>query len=139
MPTTHQARSRYIGWLLFASLALLWVLGLRDSVLGGLNPGYTRNRFRPYPLHDVLVVSTIITVETVLLLGILRPWSFNLHRRRIFASLYLSVPLLIADFVLFSGATDQAGYSYSNGFFLLLTNTFLGLLAIMVAAFSRAY
>ena len=132
--------SRLAEWLITAALLVLWTVGLRDAVLGGFNPGYTKHDpSRPYPLHDVLITCGIITGEAALLYGLLRPRSFDLHRGRVFLALGVFVVLWIADFLLFSAATDLPGFCYSNGFFLLLTVGFLAVLALIVRLGSRAY
>jgi hypothetical protein len=110
---------------LWASIFLLiWAAGLRDAILGGLLPGYVRHPYeRPYPTEPVLITCLIITAESALLFAIL--WPFNFSKRRTLVAFAVFVPLLMADYFFLSGWTDQAGYAYSNGFFLMLAVGFL--------------
>ncbi len=106
-------------------LLLIWAAGLRDAILGGLQLGYVRHDIiHPYPLKPVLWTCGIITGETALLFAILRPFSFA-KPGRAWVALAVFGTLWIADFILVSSWTDQPGYRYSNGFFLLVAVGFL--------------
>jgi hypothetical protein len=110
---------------MMSALILIWGAGLTDAILGGLNPGYVpHSADHPYPVRAVFITCCIITVEFVLLFSILRPFSLSGHRR-LWIALGVFAPLWIADFLLISGGTDQAGYCYSNGLFLFFANVFL--------------
>ena len=124
---TSQKRWKYL--LGTGTLLLIWAAGLRDAILGGLLPGYVRNPHEhPYPTEGVQITCLIITVEAALLLAIL--WPFNLSKRRTLRALAVFVPLWMADFFFVSGWTDQSGYAYSNGFFLLLAIGFSAVIAL---------
>jgi hypothetical protein len=124
---------RWISWLISGPIFLIWFLGSQDAIQGGLNPGYMPKDIpHPYPLLSIFVVWGIITTEAAILYAILRPSSFSSHPRRVLPALVAFVPLWVADYVFNSAATDLPGYYYSNGFFLLLTVFFLGMVAATV-------
>jgi hypothetical protein len=123
--------TRWFALLLTNVMLLIWGVGLADAILGGLNPGYVSHAAdRPYPVRGVLTVCGVITAESALLFGIVRPFSLLSHRRVLIA-LAVFVPLWIAEFILISGWTDQAGYCYSNGLFLLCAVCFLSVAAVL--------
>jgi len=118
------SQKRWMARLWASILVLIWAVGLRDAILGGLWPGYVRHPYeRPYPTEPVLITCLIITTESALLFAIL--WPFDFSKRRTPVALAVFVPLLMADYFFVSGWTDQAGYAYSNGFFLMLAVGFL--------------
>ena len=102
-------------------------------------PGFVRHpQERPYPTNDVVITCSVITGELILLFAILKPFCLSLRRTLI--ALLVFTLLLMADFVLFSGWTDQPGYAYSNSFFLLLVVGFLAAAAVwfkLAAGFQR--
>jgi len=121
-PSRH---TRWFALFVTSALLLIWGAGLAHSIRGGLNPGYVRHAAtRPYPVRAVFFTCGVITAEFFALLAILRPFGLSSHRR-VLVALGVFVPLWIADFVFISGWTDQAGYCYSNGTFLLFTDAFL--------------
>jgi hypothetical protein len=123
--------ARWIAPLITVVLLSIWVVGLGDAIIGGLNPGYVRNDIaHPYPVCGVLVTCGFITAESSLLFAILHPFSL-FCTRRVLIALAVFGSLCIADFILVSAWTDQAGYYYSNGFFLRLTVFSLIIVAII--------
>jgi hypothetical protein len=113
-------RTRWSALLITSILLLIWAVGLQDAIVGGLIPGYVSHPFdRPYPVRAVVMTCGIISTESALLFALLRP--FSISRRRVFTALAVFATLWFADLMLVSGWSDQAGYCYSNGFFLLLT------------------
>ena len=114
-----------------SALLLIWGSGLAHSIRGGLNPGYVRHAAtRPYPVRAIFFTCGVITAEFVALLATLPPFSLSGHRR-VLVALGVFVPLWIADFVFMNGWTDQAGYCYSNGTFLLFTDAFLSVTGVV--------
>lgn len=123
--------TRWFGLFMTSALLLIWGAGLADAIRGGLNPGYVRHAAdHPYPVREVFITCCIITVEFIVLFLILRPFSSS-SRRRFWVALGIFAPLWIADFAFISGWTDQAGYCYSNHFFLTVADAFLVVATIL--------
>ena len=124
-------RTRWFALLLTIAMFTIWGAALIDAVEGGLNPGFVRHRAdRPFPVREVATVCGIITFEFAALFAIIRPFSLS-GPRRVLIALALFVPLWIAENFLISSWTDQAGYCYSNGFFLFCAVCFLSVTAII--------
>jgi hypothetical protein len=128
MRRTAMSSLRHTRWFVLfmtSALILIWGTSLTHAIWGGINPGYERHRANhPYPVHAVFITCCIITVEFVLLFSILRPFSLS-SPHRLWIALGIFAPLWIADFMFISGMPDQAGYCYSNGFFLFFADAFL--------------
>lgn len=115
----------WVPFVIIGILVSIWAAGLRDAILGGMNPGYVRHDIvHPYPVRAVLVMCGIISAESVLLFVILRPIVRSCLRHALVA-LAVFAPLWMLDFIFWSGWTDQAGWCYSNHFFLTVAVGFL--------------
>jgi hypothetical protein len=125
------SRTRWFALLMTTALVLIWGAALVHAIQGGFNPGYVSHPTdRQYPVAGVLTVCGFITAEAGLLFAILRPFSLSDYRRVLIA-LVIFVSLWVVEFFLISGWTDQAGYCYSNGFFLSFSVCFLGVAAVL--------
>jgi hypothetical protein len=116
----HCGSSFRLTWgscLLGGALLAIWAAGVRDAILGGLEPGYVLSDVAyPYPLAAVFWTCLLITAEAGALFAILRPASFSQRPGRAVIAVAILVPVCFGEYLL--RATDQAGYYYSNGFFL---------------------
>lgn len=132
MQPFRQLSPRRTAILLSCGLLVLCLIGVLTAIEGGHHPGkHPRGVIRPYPTEAVIQISSIITVETVVLFCILRPGSFSRRPRRAPIALAIFGLLWIADFFLISGWTDQAGYAYANGGFLCVAVVFLAILSVL--------
>jgi hypothetical protein len=130
-------RTRWFALLLTSALLTIWDAALIHAVWGGLDPGYVHDRAdRPYPVRRVLTVCGIITLEFAALFAIIRPFSLS-GPRRVPIAIAVFVPLWIAELFFISGWTDQAGYCYSNGFFLFRAVCLLSVAAVIAFLISR--
>jgi hypothetical protein len=109
--------SRSFGTLVTSVILLLWGFGIRDAILGGLQPAM-HVPYTAYATIPVLVVCGIITGEAAILYAVLRPFSFSRRPGRAFIALAVFVVLWRLDYNLGSAWTDQPGWCYSNLFFL---------------------
>jgi hypothetical protein len=104
-------------YLLVGALLILWAIGVRDAIFGGMEPGYVPGDIPdPYPLRAVFLTCLLITAEAGTLFGILRPGSFSRCPGRALIAAAILLPVCLGEFLF--RATDQPGYYYSNGLFL---------------------
>ena len=103
--------------LLGGALLVVWAVGVRDAILGGMEPGYVRRDVpHPYPLVGVFLTCLLITAEAGALVGLLRPATFSQRPGRALIAVAILLALCFGEFLF--RATDQPGYYYSNGLFL---------------------
>ena len=117
-----------------ALLPVLWLAFLALALRSGRDPGYW-GAFDPatyYPWREVARLCLVLTIETVAVIAVLRPWSYERHWRRAAVAFAGMAPVALWEAA--TSYTDQPGYHYVNFHFTWLL--VLGLLVLTIRSFT---